>query len=146
LHHNRGLRRAALVTTFVGSLFLTISATAAQEPENPLEITATQADLQELNLSTAQELNNSSDRFCVTPVYPAHVEDLHRFPQDIEVYADKNALTHKRLYDIQKAFSKQYFSVWDYKRPPESSAIARWPFRVYSRGESYGENLQLLEE
>lgn len=146
MHHNRGLRMAALVTTFVGSLFLTISATAAQEPDNPLEITAKQADLQEVNLSTAQELNNSTDRFCVTPVYPAYVEDLHRFPQDIEVYADKSALTHKRLYDIQKAFSKQYFSVWDYKRPPESSAIARWPFRVYSKGESYGENLQRLEE
>jgi len=108
--------------------------------------------LAELDLSVFQDLNTTKpsqiDRdegFCITPVYPHYVEDLYRFPQDISVYANKSALTHKRLYEIQKAFDRNYFSVWNYKRPPESSYTARWPFRVYTKGGSYGENLQLIE-
>lgn len=147
LHHNKGLRVAVLAAL----LFLNVYATEAQHSEETLsligtaEVTDMQSDLQELNLSTEQERNTSLNGFCVTPVYPHFVEDLYRFPQDIEVYADKNALTHKRLYDIQKSFDKHYFSVWDYKRPPERASTASWPFRVYTRGCSYGENLQLLE-
>ena len=95
--------------------------------------------------STKPKLDIAGEGFCVTPVYPNSVEDLYRFPQEIEVYTKKSALTHKRLYEAQKRFDENYFSVWSYKRPPESSFTARWPFRVYSQGYSYGENLQLLE-
>ncbi len=151
LHHNKGLRVAALATSLAALFFLNVYAIEVQPSGETLSLIGTaetinkQSSLQELNISTAQEPNASVNGFCVTPVYPHFVEDLYRFSQDIEVYTEKNALTHKRLYDIQKAFDKQYFSVWDYKRPPERASTASWPFRVYTKGCSYGENLQLLE-
>ncbi len=150
MHHNQGLRLAfiSIVT------FLSLSTYASEtQPSvktftlmNPLQSSNTQQTLQELNLSATQEESSKDNGFCVTPVYPHFVEDLYHFPQDIEVYAKKSALTHKRHYAIQKVFNKKYFSVWNYKRPPERISTARWPFRVYSRGCSYGENLQLLEQ
>jgi len=97
------------------------------------------------DLIATQELNATTKGYCITPVYPHLIEDLYRFPQEIEVYANKSALSHKRFYAVQKAFDKNYFSVWHYTKPPESSFTARWPFRVYSQGCSYGDNLQLLE-
>jgi len=102
--------------------------------------------LKELNPSAEQDTNLTENPYCVTPIYPQIIEDLYRFPQDIKVYAERNALPHRRYYDIQKKFDKKYFSVWRYKRPPERSSTASWPFRVYKRGQSYGENLQLLKE
>ncbi len=152
MHHNTGYRMALFFTAL--ALLLSFNAHAAEslQPKQTLSLidpqnsNKEQRSLKELNLSTAQESDAAENGFCVTPVYPHSVEDLYHFPQDIEVYAKKSALTHKRHYGIQKSFDRNYFSVWRYKKPPERSSTARWPFNVYSRGCSYGENLQLLEE
>ena len=150
MHHNQAFR----LTLISVATFLSLNLYSAETQDvseslslmNPLQSTKEQKHLKELDLSVTKESNSSDNGFCVTPVYPHFVEDLYRFPQDIEVYAKKSALTHKRHYAIQKAFDKSYFAVWSYKRPPERISTARWPFRVYSRGCSYGENLQLLEQ
>lgn len=152
MHHNTRYRMALLFTTLALQLSFIAHATESPQSKHTLSLiepqnsTEEQQNLKELNLSTSQENGAAENGFCVTPVYPHSVEDLYRFPQDIEVYAKKSALTHKRHYAIQKAFDRNYFSVWRYKKPPERSSTARWPFNVYSRGCSYGENLQLLEE
>ena len=99
----------------------------------------------DLNRLQIDDENSSTVPFCATPVYPQRVEDLYNFPQDIEVYAKKNALQHRRYYKIQKSFDANYFSVWRYKKPPESAKGARWPFYIYRRGVAYGENLQPLK-
>ncbi len=152
MHHNTGFHVTLLRIGLTA--LLSFGACVAETPKlskslsltNPLLSSKDQNNLKKLNLPTAHDANTTDNGFCVTPVYPHSVEDLYRFPQDIEVYAKKSALTHKRHYDIQKAFDRNYFSVWRYKKPPERLATARWPFNVYSRGCSYGENLQLLEE
>ena len=150
MHHN--ILFSSLLMKGLFFTFLLISAHAEQTPHIDLNLSVPspllptlKAELKPLDTFSASESNNSS-RFCMTPVYPHFVEDLYRFPQDIEVYAKKNALNHKRRYDIQKAFDKNYFSVWSYKRPPEKAATARWPFRVYTKGCAYGENLQLIPQ
>jgi len=111
----------------------------------PLSTEERNSTLKSLPLSGGAERNSSKNDYCMTPVYPHFVEDLYRFPQEIDVYAEKSALNHKRYYSIQKRFDKKYFDVWRYKRPPERVSTAKWPFRVYSRGCAYGENLQPLE-
>lgn len=147
LHHNKGFGFAVLVSSL--TILLSIGAhgveTAQPDGTVPSVNSPSSSELEEINLSTTQGLKPASPGFCITPVYPHLVEDIYRFPQDIEVYAKNSAVTHKRLYDIQKAFDRNYFSVWNYKRPPERASTARWPFRVYTKGSSYGENLQLLE-
>jgi hypothetical protein len=152
LHHKKGFCSALLVTGLVVLLSVIVYSAETSERNETASLVNSQSssidltNLEELNLSTAQEDNTTDNSFCITPVYPHFVEDLYRFPQDIEVYAKKSALTHKRHYDIQKSFDQHYFSVWSYRRPPERSFTALWPFRVYTEGCSYGENLQLIEE
>jgi len=92
------------------------------------------------------DTNNTQKRICLTPIYPHNVEDLYNFDQKINIYTKRNALEHKRRYGIQNGFDKSYFRVWHYKRPPERLRWAKWPFNVYTQGESYGENLQLLPD
>lgn len=157
LHQINVLRFGIVTAIFVALFFfnvfgIEIMPFGGSEVLKSIQNSAGQKNLQELNLSTSQDLNHTqperysgSAGFCIPPIYPNSVEDLYRFPQDIGVYIEKNALSHKRFYAIQKTFDKNYFSVWHYKRPPESSFTARWPFRVYGEGPSYGENLQLLQ-
>ncbi len=151
LHQNKGLRFALLLTGLAALLSFNAYGTEARQENETLTLINAQSnakavkELKQLKLSTAKKETGSGDGFCITPVYPHFVEDLYRFPQEIDVYAEKSSATHKRYYDVQKTFDKNYFSVWSYKRPPERVSTARWPFRVYTKGCSYGENLQLLE-
>ncbi|MCJ7765504.1 MAG: SH3 domain-containing protein [Thiovulaceae bacterium] len=157
MHHTKALNLAILAASFAALFCFNAFASetsllkesqALESIQNNME---DRQELEELTLSTLtvlnrmpEELDATKQGFCISPVYPHLIEDLYQFPQDIEVYAKKNALRHKRLYDVQNDFDKNYFSVWDYTRPPESSFTARWPFRVYIQGSCYGENLQLL--
>ncbi len=150
LHHN-----SVFFSLVIKGLFFTLLFTAVHAEQTPhvdfnLSIPSPLLPAATVELKPFKDLStlesNSSNSFCMTPVYPHFVEDLYRFPQDIEVYAKKNALTHKRRYAIQKAFDRNYFSVWSYKRPPEKASTARWPFRVYTKGCAYGENLQLIQQ
>jgi len=154
LHHIKDLRLLLLVAGMAAVLFLNIYAVEALNFEEKLA-PVTVENKEELKKpepltpddtnGTQEDVNVTDEGFLIAPVYPHFIEDLYRFPQEIGIYAKKSALMHKRLYEIQKAFNENYFSAWNYKRPPESSFTARWPFRVYSEGRSYGENLQLLE-
>ena len=148
MHHNKRSHLAMLLIGLALMLFSHVYALETPEIKSTLILPTPlqEQQLQSLELGLSFERNNSSNNFCVTPVYPHFVEDLFHFPQEIDVYTNRNALTHKRYYDIQKKFDKHFFSVWRYKRPPEKASIAKWPFRVYTKGCAYGENLQLLEQ
>ncbi len=151
LHQKKGfiptLLALGLALAFATNAYTDESGKTARSPSLlPPSFSSGQPALKELNITGTRESNRSGDEFCITPVYPHFVEDLYRFPQDIEVYANANAIEHKRHYSVQNSFDKSYFSVWSYKRPPERVATASWPFRVYTKGCAYGENLQLLEQ
>ena len=147
MHHNR--------TRFVKILFSFVLFSqllhGLDKPQinNALSLTkkvqTSQKEPSELAALQIDDENSSTAPFCATPVYPQRVEDLYHFPQNIEVYAKANALKHRRYYEIQKSFDANYFAVWNYKKPPETSKGARWPFYIYRRGTAYGENLQPLK-
>jgi len=67
--------------------------------------------------------------------------DLDRFPQEPASYS-KN-IQKSRLSN--QDFFKKYFRVWSIKSPSISKKNAMWPHYVYKHGDSYGENLQLIE-
>ena len=119
-------------------------------PETSTELVSSNASLvsdNEEHIPTIFIENNLTlNRYCQTPIYPDMVEDLFHFPQEIDPYATQNAQLHKRYYKIQKRFDEHYFAVWHYKRPPEKRYIAKWPFRSYTQGKMYGENLQLVSQ
>ncbi len=127
----------------ISFLFISLSlyATTTSSGSHSEALLSTEGD----NVPTL-ETNASINPYCRTPIYPQYVEDLIHFPQEIENYADKNIQNHRNYYAIQKAFAKNYFSVWKLKRPPEKVYYAKWPFRSYVQGKMYGENLQLLDE
>ena len=132
---------------FLWLLFLALPlfATPEASPKDKslLKISASVDSIKELP-TLLLENNLTRNNFCLTPLYPASVEDLYHFPQEINIYAKKNAQTHRRYYDVQKKFDNSYFAVWHYKRPPEKVYGAKWPFRSYTQGKMYGENLQLV--
>ena len=147
MHHKIALAFLSILTLS----FLSVTLSALEKPIVSDKLSLSQdtlthkSILEELNISKKESSHSKKNSFCMTPIYPQDIEDLYRFPQEINVYAQKSALNHKRYYDVQKTFDKNYFSVWSYKRPPERASRARWPFHIYRRGEAYGENLQLLK-
>jgi len=71
--------------------------------------------------------------------------DLLNIPQDVSYFA-KNIDENSTIYDIQKKYEQNYFSVWNIDKPKEDLKSAMWPFASFSFNKSYGENLQLLEK
>lgn len=76
---------------------------------------------------------------------PLVIEDLVNIPQDVSVFV-KNFDENDTVYDIQKEYEQNYFSIWNIERPKESLEEIKWPFDTFKVGESYGENLQLLDQ
>ena len=73
------------------------------------------------------------------------IYDLLNIPQDATFftkYIDNNS----SLYDIQKKYEENYFSIWNIDKPIEDLNSAKWPFDSFCAGNSYGENLQLIEQ
>ena len=76
---------------------------------------------------------------------PVVIEDMTNIPQDVSVFV-KNADENANYYNIQKEYEQSYFSVWNIDKPQESLEDIKWPFDTFKVGESYGENLQLLDQ
>ena len=73
------------------------------------------------------------------------IYDLLNLPQDVSYYTD-NIDNNKTIYEIQKKYDKNYFSVWNIDKPQEDLKSVMWPFASFKFSKSYGENLHLLEE
>jgi len=74
----------------------------------------------------------------------SNIYDLKHIPQKAEVFT-KNIKDTEKLYKIQKEFDKSYFKPWnDFE--VDSLKDAMWAFDTYKFGDSYGENLNLLEK
>ena len=73
-----------------------------------------------------------------------NIYDLKHIPQKADVFT-KNIKDKNKLYKIQKEFSKNYFKPWNNFKV-DSLKDAMWAFDTYKFGDSYGENLNLLEK
>ena len=73
------------------------------------------------------------------------IYDLKNIPQNIDFFT-KNLDTKAPLYSKQKNYEKNYFRVWNIKKPTQSVEDIKWSFRSYVVGKSYGENLHLLKQ
>ncbi|MGD9717676.1 MAG: SH3 domain-containing protein, partial [Sulfurimonadaceae bacterium] len=81
------------------------------------------------------------------PLAPREIHDLVNLPQNIEAYV--GSLKEENGADLQKRedrYAKYYFSVWNLSKPRESLQAIQWPFKAYTAQNSYGENLQPIEE
>lgn len=76
---------------------------------------------------------------------PVVIDDLVNIPQNVAYYCENLEFDNK-LYDIQKTYEKDYFSIWNIEKHQDSLESVKWPFDLYKVGTSYGENLQLLEK
>lgn len=85
-------------------------------------------------LPLAQEIENEIVQ------YGKRINDLEKFPQDISVYVDKNAINQVSIYDIQKQFEGHYYRPWSYTVAPICAKEAAWPIGAFKGG--YGSNLK----
>lgn len=81
-----------------------------------------------------QEMDNE------LPQYGKRVNDLEKFPQDISLYVNKNAINQEDIFDIQKQFEAQYYRPWSYTAAPICLKEASWPIGAFKGG--YGSNLK----
>lgn len=72
-----------------------------------------------------------------------YVSDLLEIPQDVSFYTSD---IDYGLLQEQENFEKKYFRVWNIQKSKLPLDEAMWPHRVYTAGDTYGENLQLLEK
>ena len=71
--------------------------------------------------------------------------DLVEIPQDVSFFT-KELNSSVGIYSIQKKYEKYYFNVWNDSVPRESVEDIKWQYEYFKYGNSYGENLQLLEQ
>ena len=78
-----------------------------------------------------------------TEIVEEYVKDLQVIPQDVSYYT-KNIQSS----DIgsEATYEKKYFRVWNVQKSALSLEEAMWAHRSYKVGDTYGENLQLLEQ
>lgn len=93
----------------------------------------------------ATELENQKLDIHKSELKPLEIYDLANIPQDSS-YFSKFIDNNNSLYDIQKRYNSEYFSVWNIDKPREKVESIIWPFAIYSKGRSYGENLQLHKQ
>jgi hypothetical protein len=73
------------------------------------------------------------------------VYDLLNIPQDI-TYFSKNIEKKIPLYEAQVNYNRKYFSMWNIEKPKENIISIKWPFAAFRAGNTYGENMQPLEQ
>lgn len=75
------------------------------------------------------------------------LEQLLKVPQDVSFYTNNlQMLDSEKLSAHQENFYKRYFHTWRLTQVPQSKESVMWPFRVYKAGETYGDNLQPLQQ
>jgi len=72
-----------------------------------------------------------------------YIEDLKLIPQDVSFYTQNVQTTDM---GSQVEYEKSYFRVWNINRSNLSVDDAMWAHKIYKVGNTYGENLQLLEQ
>lgn len=72
-----------------------------------------------------------------------YIEDLKYIPQDVEFYSKS---INSSSFSSQEEYEKKYFRVWNIKKSEVSLNEAMWAHSTYKVGNTYGENLQLLEQ
>ena len=93
--------------------------------------------------ATKQELSEVVIEKYVKIVQNEQIEDFKIVPQDVRVYAKNMHVLEKFSQD---KYEKKYFQVWNYDKPKVSLNDAMWAHRTYKVGNTYGENLQLLQQ
>lgn len=73
------------------------------------------------------------------------IYDLVHLPQEARFYTKDLNFTSSNLSQQEK-FERSYFRVWNLKKQTTTLEEIKWPFRSYGVNNSYGENLQLLEQ
>lgn len=74
------------------------------------------------------------------PEYGPKVNDMERFEQSLNPYAQNNGIDRKSLLEIQTTFEGRYYSPWSYVAPPQKLQEVMWPIRAYRGG--FGSNLR----
>lgn len=72
-----------------------------------------------------------------------NIADLEKFKQSASSYLEDLKINNTSIE--QKDFYDNYFRVWN-TIPSDSKEISMWPFDVYSYGDMYGENLNLVKD
>jgi cell wall-associated NlpC family hydrolase len=72
------------------------------------------------------------------------VQKLEHISQNVDVYL-ANFVDNNASVD-QEEFEKHYFSAWDTDTKEFTVDRVQWAFEAFKYGDSYGENLQLIEE
>ena len=70
------------------------------------------------------------------------LQDLKNIPQESSYYSHVVSTQKASL----ESFLERYFSIWSYNIFPINIDDAMWAYKTFEYGNSYGENLQLLEE
>lgn len=121
---------------------------AAPEKNEPLQ----EKSIEEIEAVPAE--SDDDERVSLPPEEDAtavHTEadtpiaDLHKYPQNVLDYSS-NIKNRNILASIQQAYTKHYFSPWNFRKPPESLGAVKWPFRSYRAKGSYGQNLKPLPQ
>lgn len=73
---------------------------------------------------------------------PEYIADLKEIPQDPSIYSKG---IEKKSFNSEN-FEKKYFRVWNLEKISISLEEAMWPYRAFKYGNSYGENLQLINQ
>ena len=73
------------------------------------------------------------------------VYDLKNIPQSSEYYT-QFIRSKNILYKTQKEYEKNYFNVWNIDKHPDSLNASRWAFALHKVTNSFGDNLQPLEQ
>lgn len=75
----------------------------------------------------------------------AKIYDLTHYEQNISIYS-KNIEDKNSLYDIQNEYEDRYFLPWRYEKVPFALHSVTWPFRSYTSGDKYGEDLKKIDK
>lgn len=89
------------------------------------------------------EESNTTIKINIKPKSKIEIFDIVSFPQTSSPYLD--SIDIKKANINQKKYEKNYFRVWN-KTPKDSLNSAMWPFYSYRVGNSYGENLNLIDK
>ena len=71
------------------------------------------------------------------------IQDLLEIPQNVEYYTQG---IENQLYTIQKSYETTYFGMWNIEEPEQTLKEIKWPFRAFSVGKSYGDNLVPIKQ
>lgn len=72
-----------------------------------------------------------------------HISDLIDIPQNPAFYTK---VIQKDTLFAQNKYEKEYFSIWNLEKIDIDLKDAMWAYETFKVGNSYGENLQLLEQ